>query len=231
MGFFLSYNVKLWWLHWWWWGGYGGHDDDDCICMICMIINLNSPSVFRMWELMAVCTVIWLWCSLAYLAAPSNSPDIAVRLEIRPNTLQGCCGIRQHYPNGLWDMQTFTSYVNKQIRLYIKAWLICSDIFIHISVRFPVVHRLLVFSRLTRPFTPSSHVKSPPPLHNPLYFLYLLYFGSSSSSSHCPVYYYLRPSAILHAYYVSIPFNTIAVHSLQNRLCYPPFPLMASFLS
>jgi hypothetical protein len=39
------------------------------------------------------------------------------------------------------------------------------------------------------------------------------YFGSSSSSSRWPGHYTLRPSVILHAYYVSISFQRIVFHS------------------
>ena len=202
-------------------------DDDDCICMI---TNLNSPSVFRMWELRDVWTVIWLWCSLAYLASPSNAPDIAVRLEIRPYTVQGCRGIRQQYANGLWHMQTFRGYVNKQTRLYVNAWLTYADIFVHLSVSFPVVHWLLVFSRHTCPFTGSSHVEFPCFITLSLSFTHFTSGLPRPRLPSRPVHYYLRPPAILHAYYMSIPFQHFAFHSLQNRLCYPHFPLVTSFL-
>ena len=105
-------------------------EDDDCVWFV-RSPTFTAPPLL---ELKDVCAVICLWCSLAYLASPSNSPDIAVRLEITTNTLQRCCGIA----NGLWHMQAFRSYINKQMRLYINGWLTCADIVIHLSVSFPV---------------------------------------------------------------------------------------------
>jgi hypothetical protein len=58
--------------------------------------------------------------------------------------------------------------------------------------------------------------------HNPFHFLCTLYFGSysssSSSSSRWPGHYSLRRSVTIHAYYMPIPFQHIAVHSFQNSI-------------
>ena len=91
-----------------------------------------------------------------------------------------------------------------------------------VTISFPVVRRLLDSSRHSCRFTASSDVKFLCFItHSPL----LSHFGPSSpfSSSRWSGHYSLRSSAILHAYYVTIPFQHIVFHSIQNCLCYPHF--------
>jgi len=92
-----------------------------------------------------------------------------------------------------------------------------------------VFHRLLVFSRQTGPFTASSDVKFPWFITLSIFFphytrVVLVLFSLPVTST-----LLFWPSALLHAYYVSIPFLHIVFHSLQECVT-PIFLWLLHFL-
>jgi hypothetical protein len=92
------------------------------------------------------------------------------------------------------------------------------NVFIYLSISFPVVRWLLVFSHDSCWFTESLELNSYSSY--PLILLFPLYFrlSSSSSSFHWPGHHLIRPSVILHVHYMSTRYT------ISTRL--PVFPNM-----